>query len=234
MTEQDYFTRARVVIHYDHIAVDPARNPAIKAAATLSPAQLGWMIAQYTFLTKAIVGILSTAKENLSCWPEAATELERNIAEELGDGHPDREHFTMFKRGLEDELGIAVSAAVRWPVTETFLGALTRAMSDHRPFVVAGAVYSIEATAVEELKIVRTLIGEYARLSGNLVVRPDGLIHKFLESHICGFEPQHEMGLRQVVGGRLRAENDGRHFLAGCKMVMRAMDNWWAGLATAP
>ncbi|MFE3544638.1 DUF3865 domain-containing protein [Nocardia sp. NPDC059177] len=233
MTTHECFAQAEAIIHHDYTAVDPDRNAVLSTASALSPEQSARVITQYTFFTKAIVDILSTATENLRCWPEVATELERNIAEELGGGHPDRAHYTVFKRGLEDELGIAVGAAEPGPATVHFLDALTRATSDHRPFFVAGAVYTIEATAVAELRIVRTLIGDYARISGNRIVDPDGLIHLFLESHINGFEPQHEMGLRQVVGGRLLAGNGRGDFLAGCASVMHAMDDWWTGLAAA-
>lgn len=225
------FESARQVI-FDHPAIDAGRNPVLIKAEGLGVSSLTKMIADYAKFPADIVRILSSAREMLGSWAEVARELDRNIAEELGDGRVESSHYSMLHDGVLQEFGVSVEDYPPSSGTQAFLSSLHGLVSDTDPAFVAGAAYAIEATAVAELRIVKALAENLARFVGRQGINRDGLLFGFLESHISGFELEHEQGLRNSLGTYLQ-KSDYDAFLAGCEKIMKAMDEWWKSLARA-
>ena len=215
----------------DHPAVDAEHNPVIARKNNLGFDALVEIIANYARFPREIVSVLSSAQSALIEWSETAGELERNISEEMGDGSAEKAHYPMFRDGVFQEFGVDVEDYEQSLGTQRFLSSIRGLVSHAEPTFAAGAVYTIEATAVPELLVVKALTTELALFMNKSGINPDGLLFKFLESHISDFEIEHEQGLRKSLAGHLQVPEGPGAFLEGCEEVMNAMDEWWASLA---
>jgi hypothetical protein len=227
------FESAMSIIEVDHISIDKARNPALAEAKHLGASALRYILVQYARFPRAIVDLLESARDNLGDWHGVPQELERNISEELGGGDPRNAHYRLLRQGLLDEFGVDIESCNTSIGTNSFLISMAGLVGHSQPAVAAGAAYSIEASAVGELSVVRAIADELSRRTFGRRIHTEGSLHIFLESHIAGFEIGHEEGLRRALEPHLRStEQRNKHFLSGCRSVMQAMDNWWMSLAS--
>lgn len=188
------------------------------------------VVASYTALVASIVRFLTKARMRLGAYPEIASELERNVAEELGSKTRGESHQAILTRCLADEKGLRLHNYSWSDGTVAFLASITLAMTSQSEGYVAGVVYALEATATPELGVV----GQALDLLPSVGVTPAEKIGlgKFLRLHTELFEPGHRDELAKAVNPYLGQQLDVSEFKEGFKFVLDLMDMWWEHLAT--
>lgn len=208
-----------------HKAVNPERNPVVQSGMA-SPRYLGSVARQYVQLVLEIVDLLGNVRTQVrqqqegDGWDGIAGVLTKNIGEELGSETDGIAHKTILIEGLR-AYGFDITADPRCEGTEWFLMKMHSLTREFGVYGALGAAYALEASAVPELIIVRSLIESL------LEMELEGELDDFFRRHVGEFEPGHEEDLRIAVATVLDAEYKRSAFMTGFRGVMTAMDRWW-------
>lgn len=216
-----------------HTAVHPGKNPVAQGLGTYEISHLEHVIGQYSLFPQSIVDFLYVARDTSrkAGWNEVATELTRNIGEELGTESDGVSHYEMLLHGIADQAGEASYKEFKTleasPATSTFLARVKHAVGNTDVAYAIGATYALESSAVPELVIVRDILTRFLTLAANRPI--EGTLKSFFDMHLGTWEPGHEQGLHASIPRYVSAQ-DLPSFHAGFEEVMDAMDAWWAGL----
>jgi hypothetical protein len=248
------FSRLEKSLQSAHPCLQQRANPVLSGLlrGRIRGAQGVQILEQYSLLPANIVSILSAMGNRLAEWDNVTEELRRNVDEEKGTGTSGIPHFVILKRGLKRELGVNVDEVVPNAGTSCFLDGLRRAIADQTPAFVAGMAYALEDSALPELEIVALAINASARALGQCgdVIRPSAMssrahceqlratkdasnytLEDFFVVHLQDFEVGHKKGLSDTIAEYLRNAADAADFACGFEYVLKAMDEWWEGLA---
>jgi len=215
----------------------------------LSAIQIEGVLAQYSLLPKAIVEFLSTGTSRLQGWTNIESELERNVAEEMGSRTEGLSHYVILENALLRELGIDVENVRATVGTKEFLDSIKSGLSHQSAPYVAGMLYALEASAVPELMIVAKLVNHYARMIGlNSPIALSGMtvrkqndvslvndrysLNVFFASHLWDFEVGHRKRLALTITEDLPTSPTCVSLLeSGFNFVLTAMDSWWFSMS---
>lgn len=177
---------------------DLDKSPLTAGGRVLGLAALQGILVEFSFFSKALPEILSTAYESLSDKAplELRHELLLNLAEELGyveavGGVIGRSHYDLLRFEIERQFAIDLETIRMAPRTKRFLGEVMKLIGDGSASAF-GALAALELSAVPEIRLVREICrrafeAENANVS-------DGF-WDFLDSHITNFEIQHSARL---------------------------------------
>ncbi|MDO8564282.1 MAG: DUF3865 domain-containing protein [Nanoarchaeota archaeon] len=220
-----------------HDAVHIKRNPLARGLKDISTEGLENAVSQYTIFPRNIVSFLYSARDKakIEGWKEVATELTRNMGEELGTETNGATHYEMLIRGIAQGINPSLENQLRnlqpSPSTDTFIKDMKEIIGDFKapaPYVLGGT-YALETSAVPELVIVRRAVNElFTRKTGKPM--QDGKLKDFFKYHLGTWEPGHEEGLRDTTAIYVKNQPDQILFENGFKDVMYSMDWWWTGL----
>jgi hypothetical protein len=234
-THKELTDRLKKSMMKSYDAVHLRRNPLARALKTISTEGLENAISQYTIFPRNIVSFLYTARDNAkrAGWTKIATELTRNMGEELGTETNGITHYEMLIRGLGEGLGQNLENHLRnlqpSESTDLFIKNMNATISPRHTCFTIGGTYALETSAVPELLIVRNAVNElFTRKKGEPM--QDGKLKDFFEYHLGTWEPGHEEGLRDTTAIYINDEDSQRIFENGFREVMRNMDKWWAHL----
>jgi hypothetical protein len=207
---------------------------------------------QYCFLPSVIAEFLTIGMERLSDWPDAAEELRRNRGEELGSRTNGTSHYQILERRLDVELGVKLSGSTPCPSTAKFLRDVRQALWRQSKPTVAGILYALEASAVDELLVVAEILNESARLfqlqplmnvelmrnckdrsvltSANPASK-NLTLADFISLHLFDFEIGHERGLANAFEPYVAESQELVEFQVGFGKLLVDMDEWWTGMA---
>jgi hypothetical protein len=217
----------------DYMAVSMHKNVVMQKLNELSKEQLLYILGQYSQFPRNIVSVLVSAAYTFGYhgWMKFADELRENVFEELGggSGHITSEfgpHYSILRSELQRSFGIDVSEDSPSAATGTFLASMSRLVQSE-PMKVAGAVFALEASAVPELGIVSKFVEHLAALDGAEVSRH---LSRFFRFHMNQIEVGHRDRLIALCEDRLSEPTSLAAFIAGFDLLLKAMDEWWAGL----
>jgi len=220
----------------EYVSVNPEANPV--ANLIMSDETLRGVIRQYTLFPATIVSFLRAAQEGTARagWGDVASELERNISEELGSESDDKIHYDILRQAMQETLSMDIRGISASPATREFIRGMREAVNDADPAYVLGAVHALEATAVPELQIVRSLVDRAAKACGREL---SPTMKYFFDLHINDLEIGHEGRLRDEGSKYLnsavlfqeRLQEALNRYETGFRRTMEVMDRWWKSLA---
>jgi hypothetical protein len=228
------------------------RNPAL-LRVTLNTATRGYLesvLAQYCFLPATIVEFLKIGAVRLKKWKVVKTELERNIAEEMGTITRGSSHFEILRGALQNELLLDVSSAKATVETCEFLNSIRVGLNSENPSFVAGILYGLEASAIPELTIVAKLINAYSvsiavntpidfesnpftssNKQDRRLVNDKYTLNRFFAAHLLDFEVGHKQRLAATFTTQLVSFRRIAYFEQGFEYLLQEMAIWWKALS---
>lgn len=214
-------------------ALSNSNNPFIKNISTLSAKELERFLGQYCHFPRHIISILVSACYTMGYheWEDVVAEIRENIFSELGGDYDKIDyhippHYSMLRKSIVKGLGIDVSTIEIKKATNNFLKPLSNYMSLSVENS-AGAVYALEATAINELQIVYDLTKHLFKLKKK--VMPESL-KKFFEVHIDDIEIGHRNNLFDAIEKEIKNDKAAQDFYDGVQFTIDLMDKWWAAL----
>lgn len=215
-----------------HPSMALSTNPVCLVLPILSRERLVEIASQYTVFPAHIVSLLEKARSCLGPWNDVQAELGRNIAEELGGTAHGGSHYEILCHGMAEEYSVDVSNVALSDGTLLFIDTLFGLVTQVENERAAGAIYAIEATAVNEISAVQRLLNRLSTEMNDRDLKPESAISKFIDLHIDVYEPSHEAGLRSVLEYRLREAPAMQDFSESFHSTVSAMDTWWDHLAS--
>ncbi len=232
MTAQSYdqlIDRLQKVMMDDYVSVHPGKNPLSVSFSSISTSQLAYMLGQYTLFPRHIVLFLCAAQEKAKKegWDNVASELERNIGQELGSETDSTPHYDLLVKGIKERVGTDVRRVKPSVATIQFTDGMLRAMRSDDVSYALGSAYATECSAVPELRIVVKAIRVLFKRKDSEDL--GSALTVFFRNHLGDWEPSHEGLLRENLADYLMPE---RHvaFEQGFRKVMSTMDEWWNGM----
>ncbi len=225
MTDFDAFSeQLEKIMLNEYDVFNLEKSPIAKALQRTGFDQLVYIIAQYTILPRELVHYMEWCRDKASemHWNNIASELEDNIAEELGRGNDGISHYLMLVTGLEQGLGTNLQDTQPSLATTQMLNNL-KGLFNHDPIYVLGTMYAVEKVSISELTLTLKVINFL--LKNQL---SEGL-QRFFDMHLNVWEIEHEQDLRQSIAGYLNP-SDYPIFEAGFRIILDIFDIWWRNL----
>lgn len=212
--------------------LNPKLNPVAGELQSLTQQQIAYVIEQYSLFPKYIVGFLTQAKNRAQAeqWTDVETALKDNIGEEQGSDSGGVSHYNLLKKGLAAELQINISATTAHAATQKFLAEMEEVLSSENPYVVLGAIYACECTAIPELTIVRDVVQAYAIQQNGRTLSDDSALVTFIATHLDSWEVGHEDDLRKACKTCTSQKSECAALEVGFENVLITMRDWWYGL----
>lgn len=237
-----------------HPCLDVELNPVLRGAHDdgTEASAVANALGQYCFLPRHIAELLTLGANRIGrAWPKVYEELRRNVREEMGDKTFGQPHFHILKACVKRELGLDLDRVEEGAASATFLGELTRRLTQEERPEVAGIIAALEDSATPELEVVARIIDRFAVLAGlghvpidlELLVSDSHLeaiwkrsrngfnLEDFFALHILFFESGHSDGLAKAVAHYLTTPGYFDRFLCAYEGTLRAMGRWWEGMA---
>ena len=224
----EFFNRLNMIMMTVFTCLSVKRNQVLVRRREVN---LGYALLQYCLFPKHIVSMLATARDVAQAqgWSDIVHELNRNIGQERGSDSKNIPHYALLDRAMKREFGLVPWETVERAATGQFILLVLDTLRSNDPFVVMGAVYALECTAVPELTVVLDLVEFLASKRENKRLHSDTLW--FFERHLGTWEPSHEEGLRTAIGALLSGASEEERFEQGFHRVLQTMETWWAALA---
>jgi hypothetical protein len=205
----------------EHPASNPDRHPVMALLPYLSEGALHHVLRQYSLFPQALLQYIGLAQRKSAAagYQRLSAVLAENLAEEQGSLTDGKSHAALFTEGLEAALKISLRNTPPSAATAILLRTIRLIFAKPVAFTL-GAMYAIEATAIEELKIVQQLV----ELATEGLLPPS--LQSFFEMHLNQWEPEHEQALRSAIYAQLDASQE-EEFTAGFQALMVALDAWW-------
>lgn len=206
-------------------------NPIAASLPSWSERQVRLALEQYACFAQAAVHMLFESRIRIS-WPHLSMELERNIAEEMGAECGGVPHLELMRSGFEAELGIVVSDVEPLATTRSFIEDIAALFAHEDIAFAAGVLLGFEATAVEEFRLVRKLILNYAESVG-VTVDEHSKTGQYITGHVAldvanGHDPELDHCLGMVASiGRDATDNDAPEIARGFAAVCIELERWW-------
>ena len=210
-----------------------ATNPFMQNLSSFSAKELEMFLGQYCHFPRHIISILVSACYTMGYykWNDVVLEIRENISSELGDDYDDiaykmPPHYSMLRMAIEEGFEMDINDIQIQKATNFFVHSLDKYMNAP-PANTAGAIYALEATAINELRIVCN-ITEYLFVQKNSIM-PD-LLKNFFEVHITDIEIKHRDRLFNVINQYIEDDTNAEEFYSGFKFTLDLMDKWWEDL----
>lgn len=212
--------------------VSTRKNPLLKVKG-MSETTLAYGLVQYSWFPRAIVTMLLAIRDlaRRYGWDAVASELTRNLGEELGTETNGIPHNVLFTRILEQECGLESEAEKSTATLKFVTSMFTQLLSGDRLHAL-GAVYALETTARPELLVVVKIITNLRKWQGHK--KPGNFnqaTQKFFDMHVNTWEPGHSEGLRLAAEPILNSDEARASFENGFRAVLIIMETWWQELA---
>lgn len=220
---QDFFANLESIMLNEYNLYHLQAGPVSLALQKMNTEQMTYLISQYTILPRELLQYMEWCRTKAleMGWHEIASELEENIAEELGKGNGDIAHHIMLSSGLDKALGTQLADVVPSSATKQMLESL-QALFQHSPIYVLGTMYAVEKVSISELKLTQKIINILLK---NMPTQ----LQKFYDMHLNVWEIEHEEDLRKSIAQYITpAERP--VFEAGFRIVLDIFDLWWRGL----
>ncbi len=232
MATQQYdglMDRLQTAMMNDYVAVHQGKNPLSITLSNISTNQLAYQLGQYVLFPRYIVLFLSAAQEKAekAGWADVASELERNIGQELGSETNHKPHYDLLVEGLNERLGIDLRSVKPSSATIQFTDNMLHAARSEEAAYALGSTYATECSAVPELRIVVRAVKELFKRKESAELGP--ALTVFFRKHLGDWEPSHEGLLRESLTDYL-TPNQYALFEQGFRQVMSTMDYWWKGI----
>jgi hypothetical protein len=204
-------------------------HPMLARLSGMTVSELRTVIENYSCLSNRAIQFLATALVYSQEWPNLYREIERNIEEEKGINTGGVSHLAIMRKGYKEDLGIDTTRVKPLKCTKDFLESMNNIFLDSRLPFVAGAVLAFESAAVEEFKIIDSIVRQYLFLQGK---RIGGLTEAYINGH-KDFEVEHSNGLRKAIMSHMSNHNDHSDRILvewGFNSVCQDMSKWWLTL----
>lgn len=209
---------------------DLDESPLTAGGRVLGLAALQAILVEFSFFSKALPEILSTAYESLSDKAplELRHELLLNLAEELGyveavGGVIGRSHYDLLRFEIERQFAIDLKTVSMAPRTKRFLSEVMSLIGGG-PASAFGALAALELSAVPEIRLVREICRR--AFEAEKLNVSDGF-WDFLDSHISNFEIQHSARLLASAPVALAQPEEREMAEEGYRLAAYELVNWW-------
>jgi Domain of Unknown Function with PDB structure (DUF3865) len=207
-----------------------ARNPVISRLESWSQEQLRFIIQEYSGFSNAAIHMFLEARIR-NHWQALSREIVRNMDEEMGVLTRGIPHLELMRHGYREELGIETEGLRYSAVTSDFIHRMTRLFCSGDNTYLAGVLLAFEGTAVEEFRIVETMLRRYKALAGGSI-NADSMTGLYIAGHVApdGADQDPEMdhceGMIDAVGASL-VNRSLRPLVQGFLAVCLELSRWW-------
>lgn len=240
-----FFLAADQSLRSKHPSMRDDLNPVLGALrrSCIGKTAVESILTEYSSLPACIAQFLSLGIERLRAWPRTATELTRNLGEELGSRTNDISHYQILKDCLMHELELNLDSPTPKEPTARFLQQVRTGLSFRSIPFTAGVLYGLEASAVPELTVVGHILNAYAALTNRVAPITwtqqedaswfsNSSLNNFFVMHLYDFEVGHKDGLTSSLAADVRAKAEIEELSRGFEYLLDAMDQWWDSLAS--
>jgi hypothetical protein len=218
-------------------ALTQDKNPVIEFLHKFSSPQLRFIIEQYTVFSNAAIHMFLEARIR-NGWASLTEEIVRNMNEEMGVLTAGIPHLELMRRGYLIELGIETDAVVPTAGTHDFIRRMNSLFCSHDNTFLAGALLAFEATAVEEFRMVATILRRYKGLLGG-AIEPESLTGRYIAGHVAEEggdraddpEMEHHLGMVKAIGDNVVGSGGLRRLSRGFLSVCLELNRWWEQVA---
>ncbi|WP_394826509.1 DUF3865 domain-containing protein [Pendulispora albinea] len=213
-------------------ALSPKTSPILNSIPHWRPAQIGFVIVEYSVFTNAAIHMFLDARIR-NHWEKLDAEIVRNVEEEMGVLTKRVPHLELMRFGHRYDLGLETDGVEPSPSTKGFVERMNKLFrSDDNAFL-GGCLLAFEATAVDEFRIVDKFLRAYKSATGG-EIRKGSLTDIYIAGHVTHDdndpEADHYAGMRNAIGEYIDAANLPR-FIRGFYAVTMNLSMWWEHLA---